>query len=152
MPATQATQAQQPRPSSSAAILTAPAMPGRGRDDPSYAALQVASLPSYLFPQPSARVRARTLTKPGPLLSRFPVCNIVYTQTLEQVWTVVEKDLEANLLIFLEQLFALEPSVVRARPHTCAVQRAALRLRPCPRARRPQVSRAADAATRASKV
>ena len=33
-------------------------------------------------------------------------------RVLEQVWTIVEKDMEANLLIFLEKLFVLEPCAV----------------------------------------
>ena len=33
-------------------------------------------------------------------------------QKLEQAWSEVEKNMEANLLVFLEKLFVLEPSAV----------------------------------------
>jgi hypothetical protein len=33
-------------------------------------------------------------------------------QTLADVWEVVQVDLEANLLVFLEKLFLLEPAAV----------------------------------------
>ena len=61
-------------------------------------------------------------------------------QTLEQVWAVVEKDLEKNLLIFLEKLFLLEPCSVGFNLYSLPMIPASSLLLPVPESHCAQVT------------